>query len=86
MATYLITHDVDDVEHWWTSPRREEIFGPLGITMRTFRDPGGSNTVGLIAEIPDIDAFQEFMKSDTAAEAIRHDGVRIETLLLLQES
>ena len=22
MATYLITHEVDDVEHWWNSPKR----------------------------------------------------------------
>jgi hypothetical protein len=86
MATYLITHEVDDVEHWWNSPTRKEVFGPLGIALRTFRDPTGSNKVGLIAEIPDIDAYREFMQSDAAAEAIRHDGVRIETLVVLEES
>lgn len=86
MATYLITHDVDDVEHWWTSPKREEVFGPLGITVRTFRDPAGSNKVGLIAEIPDFNAFQEFMQSEEAAAAIEHDGVRADTLLVLEES
>jgi hypothetical protein len=85
MATYLITHEVDDVEHWWNSPKREEVFGPLGITLRTFRDPQGSNKVGLIAEIPDIEAFQEFMQTEVAADAIQHDGVRIETLVLLAE-
>lgn len=85
MATYLITHEVDDVEHWWNSPKRDEVFGPLGIAMRTFRDPEGSNKVGLIAEIPDIDAYQEFMQSDAAADAIRHDGVRIETLVVLAD-
>lgn len=86
MATYLITHDVDDVEHWWTSPKREEVFGPLGITVRTFRDPAGSNKVGLIAEIPDFNAFREFMQSEEAAAAIEHDGVRADTLLVLEES
>ena len=86
MATYLITHEVDDVDHWWTSPKRAEVFGPLGITLRTFRDPAGSGKVGLIAEIPDLDAFQAFMQSETAAEAVRHDGVRIDTLVVLQES
>ncbi len=86
MATYLITHEVDDVDHWWTSPKRAEVFGPLGITLRTFRDPAGSGKVGLIAEIPDLDAFQAFMQSETAAEAVRHDGVRIDTLPVLQES
>jgi hypothetical protein len=48
----------------------------LGITVRTFRDPAGSNKVGLIAEIPDFDALQEFMQTDVAAEAMRYDGVR----------
>lgn len=86
MATYLITHEVDDVEHWWSSKKRDEVFGPLGITLRTFRDPEGSNKVGLIAEIPDIDAYTEFMQSQAAAEAIRHDGVRIDTLVVLADA
>ncbi|HMC06286.1 MAG TPA: hypothetical protein VKG89_02720 [Solirubrobacterales bacterium] len=86
MATYVITHEVDDVEHWLSSPKREEVFGPMGISARTFRDPDGSNKVALIAEIPDMNAFQEFMSTDEAAEAMRHDGVRPETLLVLGES
>ena len=85
MPTYLITHEVDDVDHWWDSPKRDEVFGPLGITLRTFRDPAGSNKIGLIAEIPDMDAYEEFMQTKAAAEAIRHDGVRVETLLVLEE-
>src|SRR4051794_22628367 len=85
MATYVITHEVDDVEHWLSSPKREEVFGPMGVTVRTFRDPEGSNKVALIAEIPDMDAFQEFMKTDAAADAEKNDGVRPETLLVLSE-
>jgi hypothetical protein len=57
MATYVITHEVDDVEQWLSSPKREEVFGPMGITVRTFRDPAGSNTTALIAEILDLQAF-----------------------------
>jgi hypothetical protein len=53
---------------------------------RTFRDPAGSNKVGLLVEIPDLAAFDAFMKTDAAAEAVRHDGVRIETMVLLAES
>lgn len=86
MATYLITHEVDDVEAWMASPKREEVFGPIGITVRTFSDPAGSNRVGLIAEIPDMEAFQTFMQTDEAAAAMRHDGVRPETLLVLAEA
>lgn len=85
MATYVITHEVDDVEHWLASPRREEFFGPHGITVRLFRDPGGSNRVGLLAEIPDLAAFQEIMQSQGAADAMKYDGVRPETILVLAE-
>lgn len=85
MPTHLIFHEVDDVEHWLRSPKREEVFGPLGITVRPFRDPQGSNRVGLFAEIPDMNAFQEFMQSDAAAEAMRYDGVRPETIVILDE-
>jgi hypothetical protein len=86
MATHVIFHEVDDVEHWLSSPKREEVFGPMGITVRTFRDPQGSNRVGLIVEIPDMAAFRSFMQTDEAAEAMKYDGVRPETLLILDEA
>jgi hypothetical protein len=41
--------------------------------------------VGLIAEIPDMAAFQEFMQTDAAADAMKADGVRAETLIVLDE-
>jgi hypothetical protein len=86
MATYVITHEVEDVEHWLSSPKREEAFGTMGVSVRTFRDPEGSNTTAIVAEIPDMDAFQEFMQTEAAAEAMKHDGVKPETLLVLAES
>jgi hypothetical protein len=86
MATYVITHEVNDVEHWLSSPKREEVFGPMGITIRTFRDPGGSKETALIAEIPDIEAFQEVMKGQAAADAMKHDGVNPDTLHIFGEA
>ena len=85
MPTLLALHEVDDVDKWLASPKREEFFGPLGITVRTFRDPEGSNRVGLIAEVPDMAVFEEAMQSDEAAEAMKTDGVRPETLVILSE-
>jgi hypothetical protein len=85
MRTILITHEVDDVDHWLASPKREEFFGPLGMTARTFVDPDHSNRVGLIAEVPSMEAFQEAMASPAAAEAMKHDGVRPDTLQVLTE-
>ena len=47
MPHVLAYHDVDDVQHWLaSSKKREEVFGPLGVTnIRTFIDPDGSNRV-----------------------------------------
>ncbi len=85
MATVLVFHEVDDVEHWLSSPKREEVFAGLGIKIRTFSDPEGSNRVGLIVEIPDMAAFDKVMQSEEGAEAMKFDGVRPETMLLLTE-
>ena len=85
MPTLLVVHDVDDVDHWLSSPRRQEFFGPLGITFRPFRDQQGSNRTGGIVEVPDMAAFEQAMQSAEAADAMKFDGVHPETLLILKE-
>lgn len=85
MATVIVVHEVDDVEHWFASPRREEAFGPLGLTVRTFVDREKTSRVGLIVEASDMDAFRQLMESEVAAEAMRFDGVRPETVVELVE-
>ncbi len=83
MATYLVFHEVDDVDHWLKSTKRGEVFARLGVTHRTFTDPAGSKRVGVLLEIPDLAAFQEFLQSDEAAEAMKADGVHPESMLML---
>ncbi|HMH90256.1 MAG TPA: hypothetical protein VK586_04135 [Streptosporangiaceae bacterium] len=40
MPTVIGRHDVTDKDHWLASSRREEFFGPLGVTnIRTFVNP-----------------------------------------------
>ena len=85
MPTLIAFHEVDDVDHWLASTKREEFFGPLGMTARTFRDPSGSNRVGLVAEVPSIEAWEAALQSEAAAEAMKHDGVRPETIVVLVE-
>ena len=85
MPTLLVVHDVDDVDHWLSSPKREEFFGRLGITFRTFVDQQGSKRVGEIVEVPDVAAFEQAMQSEEAADAMKFDGVHPETLLILKE-
>ena len=87
MATLLVTHEVNDVEHWRSSTKRDEFFGSMGITVRTFRDPGNPNRVGLILEgVDDLGALEQALQGEDAAEAMKHDGVRPETLVLLVEA
>jgi hypothetical protein len=85
MPTLLVFHEVDDVDHWLASPKRDEFFGPLGMTARAFRDPEGSNRVGLLVDVPSIEAWQAALQTDGAAEAMKHDGVRPETIIGLVE-
>ena len=86
MTTLMVTHDVDDLEHWLASPKREELFGPLGISARTCVDADRSNHVGLIVEVPDMEAFQQALTSPEAAAAMKHDGVQPETLHIMVQS
>lgn len=86
MPTLMLFHEVDDVGHWVASPKREEFFGPMGMTARTFIDPENPNRVGLIVEAPDSDTFRRALESKEAAEAMKHDGVRPETIVVLVES
>lgn len=86
MATLLVFHEVDDVGYWLGSPKREEVFGPMGITGRIFTDSAKSNRVGLLLESPDMEAFQQVMQSGEVAEAMKLDGVRPDTLVMLVEA
>jgi hypothetical protein len=87
MPTVLAYHDVKDTDHWLASPKREEFFGPLGVSnIRTFVDPQNSNRVGLVMDVADMGAVMAAMETDAAAEAMAHDGVLPETLVILVEA
>lgn len=86
MPTVFGYHDVKDTEHWLASPKREEFFGPLGVTnIRTFVDPEQPTRVGVLMDVPDMDSMMAAMESDAAAEAMAYDGVLPETLVILVE-
>lgn len=87
MPTIFGYHEVKDQNHWLASPKREEFFGPLGVTnIRTFVDPQIPTQVGLLMDVPDMDALEAAMKTEAAAEAMAHDGVLPETLVILVEA
>ena len=87
MLTVLAHHNVKDKDHWLASPKREEFFGPLGVTnIRTFVDPENPTRVGLLMDVPDMGAVMAAMETEAAAEAMQHDGVLPETLVILVEA
>ena len=87
MPTVIGYHEVKDKDYWLASPKREEFFGPLGVTnIRTFVDPQNPSRVGLLMDVPDMDAVMAAMETEAAAEAMAHDGVVPETLVILVEA
>jgi hypothetical protein len=87
MPTVIAHHDVKDKDHWLASPRREEVFGPLGVTnIRTFVDPQNPARVAVLMDVADMDAVMAAMQTETMAEAMAHDGVLPESLVILVEA
>jgi hypothetical protein len=87
MPTIFGYHDVKDTDHWLASPRREEFFGALGVTnIRTFVDPENRTRVGVLLDVPDMDVLTAAMETEGAAEAMAHDGVVPESLVILVEA
>ncbi len=81
MPTVIAHHDVKDKDHWLASPKREEFFGPLGVTnIRTFVDPQNPTRVAVLMDVADMDAVMGAMETGAAAEAMEHDGVVPESL------
>jgi hypothetical protein len=87
VPTVIAHHDISKgTDHWLSSPRREEFFGPLGVAnIRTFVDPNDPNHVALLMDVPDLDAVQAALSGEAAAAAMEHDGVVPETLVVLVE-
>ncbi len=88
MPTVIGHHDIaKGQEHWLSSPKREEVFGALGVTnIRTFIDPQNPTHVAVLMDVPDMGAMQAAMQSPELAEAMAHDGVVPESLVILVEA
>jgi hypothetical protein len=87
LPTIIAHHDVEDADRWLASPQREEFFGALGITnIRTFTNPLNPTQVALMLEVPDLDAVVAGLGTEQAAAAMQHDGIHLDTLVLLVES
>ncbi|ESZ13045.1 hypothetical protein [Mesorhizobium sp. L48C026A00] len=88
MPTVIGHHNITkEAKHWLDSPKRKELFGPLGVTnIRTFVDPQNPTRVAVLMDVPDMDAMMKAMQSKEAADAMAFDGVVPESLVILVES
>jgi hypothetical protein len=87
MPTVIGHHDVKDKDHWLASPKREEVFGPLGVTnIRTFVNPQNPAQVAVMMDVADMDVLMAAMQTPPMAEAMEYDGVLPETLVILVEA
>ena len=77
MPTIIGHHNITKgAKHWLTSPKRKELFAPLGVTnIRTFVDPQNPTRVAVQMDVPDMDAFKATMQTKAAADAMASDGV-----------
>ena len=85
MPRLVVTHEVDDVAHWLSSPKRSQVFAGIATDLKTYVLPEDSNRVALSMNVPDMDALDAMMKSDAGAEAMKYDGVRPDTIVIYFE-
>jgi hypothetical protein len=87
VPTMIGYHEVKDTQHWLASPKREEVFGPLGVTnIRTFVDQENPTRVAVLMDVADVDGLMAAMQTPAMADAMEHDGVLPETLVILTEA
>ncbi len=83
MPNIIVMHEVDNVDHWLASPKRQEVFAGIAENIETYVHPSDANKVGLTMVVDDMDAFDALMQSDVGAAAMKHDGVRPDTIVML---
>jgi hypothetical protein len=90
MTTLIVFHEVEDGQAWASAWQknvgsRHQMFAQINVTARTFRDSDNKNLTGVILDVPDMEQFKSFMESDEAQNAMQEDGIKIETLRILNE-
>jgi hypothetical protein len=87
MPTVIAHHEVKGTQHWLASPKREEVFGPLGVTnIRTFVNQENPKRVALLMEVDDVEALAKAIETPEVVDAANHDTVLLDTLVVLTEA
>ena len=70
MPKLIATHEVDDVAHWLSSPKREEVFAAVASNFTTFVDLSKPSHVGLSMDVADMAAFEKPINATEIALAL----------------
>ncbi|NNE99975.1 MAG: hypothetical protein HKN25_13220 [Pyrinomonadaceae bacterium] len=90
MKTLIAFHQLEDGDHWakaWHKGEggRHEMFAKVGAKCRTFRDAKNPDSAAVLIDVPDMEAFESLMASDEGKKAMQEDGLKIETMRMLEE-
>ena len=90
MTHVMITHSVDDADHWSAAWRgedsREEMFTSNGAAhVHAFHSEDNPNLTGLVIAVKDMDALSAMLMSDEGKAAALEDGVRMDTMVMMTE-
>jgi ketosteroid isomerase-like protein len=91
MTHVMITHEVEDGEHWlaaWQGEdSRENLFKANGaMHVHTLQNADNPNLTGLIVAVSDMDAFTAMLESEEGQAAAAEDGVVWETVTMLTDA
>lgn len=90
MTTVFVYHELNDGDRWAKAWRkgpnsRHELFARYGVKCRTFRDSENTKTAGVLLEVSDMKLFHAALESDEGKKAMAEDGLRVETMRMLNE-
>jgi hypothetical protein len=90
MPTVIIFHEVNDGDHWAKAWRqgpgsRHELFAKYDVKCKTFRDPQNKNYTGVFVEASDMAKFHAALESEEGKKAMAEDGLKLETMRMLNE-
>ena len=87
----MISHDVEDGDKWMAAWRgensRHQLFKNNGAAhVHTFQNADNPNQTGLVVAVTDMDALTTMLASDEGQAAATEDGVKFDTLVILNET
>ena len=87
----VIMHEVDDVEHWLAAwhgeDSRHALFEAHGADhVHVLTSGENPDLTGLVVAVTDMDKFMAMLESEEGQAAATEDGVRLDTMTILEET